>query len=84
MSDTVSPIEFGRVLGHLEGIRSELTDLKTRTVWRLDNIESRVEALESHRTVAERPRLADTMADKILWGILGAMGVGVLKLLGVL
>lgn len=83
MNDAISPVEFGRVLGHLEGIRSELADLKTRTVWRLDNIEGRVEALESYRSADERPRLADKLADKVIWGVLGAVGVGALKLLGV-
>ncbi|MDY0087131.1 MAG: hypothetical protein RBS78_01035 [Coriobacteriia bacterium] len=48
MSDTsVSPVEFGRVLGHLEAIQSELRDMKTRTIWRLDNLEDRVEKLET-------------------------------------
>lgn len=46
MSD-INPVEFGRVIGHLEAIQSELRDLKTRTVWRLDNLEGRVEMLET-------------------------------------
>lgn len=42
----VDPVEFGRVIGLLEAIRTEVQDLKTRHVWRLDNLETRVETLE--------------------------------------
>lgn len=78
-STDISPVEFGRVLGHLEGIRSELTDLKARTVWRLDDIEGRVESLERYRSVDERPRLADKLADKVVWGLLAAVGTAILS-----
>lgn len=81
-STDISPVEFGRVLGHLEGIRSELTDLKSRTVWRLDDIEARVEHLERYKVVDEKPRLADKLADKLVWGVLGALGAVLIKIFG--
>jgi len=77
---TISPIEFGRVLGHLEGIRSELVDLKSRTVSRMDNLESRVGHLENYRAKDETPTLADSLVDKLVWGVLGAVGFLILKL----
>jgi hypothetical protein len=46
MTDQISPIEFGRVLGLLEGIRLEIAELRTRTIFRLDTLEARVETLE--------------------------------------
>lgn len=81
MSDSVNPIEFGRVIGHLEAIQRELKDLKDRTVWRLDDIEKRVEVLEKYKEVDEKPRLADKMADKIVWAILATVGATLLSML---
>ncbi len=75
----VDPIEFGRVIGHLEALHMEIKELKERTVWRLDNVENRVEALEKYRAAAETPRLADKLAEKLVWGVLGAVGVVALK-----
>ncbi len=46
MSD-IDPVEFGRVIGHLEAIQSELQDIKARTMWRLDNLETRIEKIEA-------------------------------------
>lgn len=77
---SVDPIEFGRVIGHLEAIQRELKDLKERTVWRLDNLEGRVEKLE-------KADLGQSVYIKIvekgMWGVLGAVGYLGLKALGV-
>lgn len=45
-SSHIDPVEFGRIIGHLESIEGELRDLKARTTWRLDNLETRIETLE--------------------------------------
>lgn len=80
MSEQASPFEFGRLVGHLEAIQRELKELKDRTIWRLDDIERRVETLEKYKEVDEKPRLADKMADKIVWALLAAAGMALLSM----
>lgn len=79
MTNDVNPIEFGRVIGHLEAIRGELKELKERTVWRLDDIEARVEVLEKYKEVDSKPRFADQLAEKIIWAALAALGALILN-----
>lgn len=45
----VSPTEFGRLAGLMESILHELREFKSRAIWRMDDLEARVELLE-HRT----------------------------------
>lgn len=76
---TIDPIEFGRVIGHLEAIRHEMKELKERTVWRLDNPEGRVERLEKSDTSQS---LYIKIVEKGMWGVLGTAGVLALKASG--
>lgn len=79
----LDPVAFGRVIGHLEAIRSEVKELRERTVYRLDDMELRVEVLEKLGEAHKVPKLADKLADKLVWGGLGALGIFVLKSAGV-
>lgn len=76
----VDPTEFGRVVGHLEALRAEIKELKERVIWRLDNLEGRVETLEKSDN---SQGLYIKIVEKALWGILGATGVLSLRTLGV-
>ena len=58
----ISAVEFGRVLGHLEAIQAEIRDLKTRTMFRLDDLESRVETIEKHSAERSFPSIARSCA----------------------
>lgn len=70
----VSPIEFGRVVGYLEAMRSEIKELKDRAIWRLDNLEGRVESLE--KSSADQG-FARRFVDKLVWAIVGAGLLGI-------
>lgn len=82
MTDPINPIEFGRVIGHLESIQQQLKELKDRTVWRLDDIERRVETLEKYKEVDEKPRLADKMAERAVWAALAVVAGSVVGYFG--
>lgn len=68
---SIDPVEFGRVIGHLEAIERELADLKSRTIWRLDNLEMRVEKLET-TDVDAAPAIS--LVKKGAWGFLSLAG----------
>ena len=76
----VDPTEFGRVVGHLEALRSEIKELKERVIWRLDNLEARVESLEKSDNFQG---LYIKIVEKGMWGVLGAAGVLLLRAIGV-
>lgn len=65
----ISAVEFGRVLGHLEAIQADLRELKTRTVFRLDNLEDRMEVVEQR--LAERT-FPNKIVDRLIAAVLGA------------
>ena len=46
MSDGLTDVAWGRMLERLDSIKTELRELKERLVWRIDNLEGRVEELE--------------------------------------
>lgn len=73
MTDQVSPVEFGRVLGHLESIQGEIRDLKSRVTFRVDNLEDRVEKLERE---AAGSNVYMQVVEKLTWGLIVA-GAGV-------
>lgn len=69
MTTEIDAVQWGRMLQTLEDIRRELTDLKTRQQFRLDNIEARVEALE----VAHAGQgWLHKAADRGLWALVAA------------
>lgn len=94
----VDPIEFGKVLGALEAIKHEIKELRERTVWRLDDVEGRLEEIEKYQRECKQwreiqdhehnkpkvPSLADKLASKVVWGTMGAAAVVLFKALGVL
>lgn len=59
---TIDPIEFGRLIATLEALRGEVRELKDRSIWRLDNLEGRIEALE--RKDAAQTVVVTTNAEK--------------------
>lgn len=72
MTTMIDAVQWGRVLQTLEDIRRELTDLKTRQQFRLDNIEGRVEALELANAGQSWLHKA---ADRGLWALVAAGAV---------
>ena len=78
MSSTndINPVEFGRVLGHLESIEKQIFDLKERTVWRLDNLEGRVEIIEHERATTK------DWGKWVEWAIKALVAIGGLVLIG--
>ena len=64
--EQIDPIEFGKALAYLEAIKAELQDLKTRVVFRLDNLEARLEIVESH--IASSKPFTDWL-QKIVFGL---------------
>jgi len=69
MSDGISPIEFGRLLGLVEALRNDVSEMKTRHLWRLDDLEQRVETIEKADSAESFPR---SVWHKAIWGVIGA------------
>ena len=68
--------QLGRLFGIMDVMRSELTEVKTRLVFRLDNLEQRVEALEVSKAAGS---IYTEVVKKGLWAVLGACGLAALK-----
>ena len=66
-STDVNPVEFGRVIGHLESLHKEIRELKERTIYRLDNLEDRVEIVEQEQASKK------FLNDIVYKGILGLL-----------
>lgn len=65
----ISDVEWGRILASLEEINRRLDRLEDRTIYRLDNLEDRVEILE----VAKASRkFSESAWDRAVWGFVGA------------
>lgn len=65
----INPMEFGRALAALDEINRRLDKLENRVVFRLDNLEDRVEKLEQAR--ASR-KFSESAWDRLVWGLIGA------------
>lgn len=71
---SIDPITFGRVLQSLDDIKGELREIKTRHVFRMDNLEERVEVLEQAQPANEnRNKWVD-------WAVAGFVGLGAASL----
>lgn len=66
-----SAIEFGELKGITKMILSELNEVKTRLVFRLDSLEGRVETLELQHAGAT---LYDEIVKKGIFAIAGGVG----------
>lgn len=64
--------QLGRLFGIMDVMRSELTEVKTRLVFRLDNLEQRVEALEVSKAASS---VYTEVVKKGTWAVLGAAGI---------
>lgn len=70
--------QLGRIIGIMEVVRQELTEVKTRLVFRMDNLEARVETLEVGRAASG---VYTEVVRKALWVVLGAVGAALTRLL---
>jgi hypothetical protein len=73
MSETIDPIQWGRLLERLDSLRKEIRESHGRTVWRLDNMEQRVEVLENINSERKSPR---KWTDWAVFGMLALNAVG--------
>lgn len=64
--------QLGRLFGVMDVLRSELAEVKTRLVFRLDNLEQRVEALEIGKAASS---VYTEVVKKAVWAVLGAAGI---------
>lgn len=79
----INPVEFGRLVGLVEGLRSDIADFKVTAVSKIEDHEKRIAAVEQARAIRDVPSFGDRVVDKALWGLLLA-GLGVVfKLFGV-
>ena len=76
----ISPVEFGKMMGHLEAIRAELREIKDRHVWRLDDLEKRVEGLENKHSKGTTWR---AIGDRTIFVVVGAILISALKMIGI-
>jgi hypothetical protein len=68
MSGDNNDVQFGRLLGIMEMVRAELAELKQRFVFRIDNLESRVEKLEVGHAAES---VYVKVVEKATWAVLG-------------
>ena len=75
----ITEFQAGQIITRLEAIQKELDHLSTRTVWRMDNLEERVENLEVR--TASRGWIYQAM-EKGLWAVAGAVAIALMKVVG--
>lgn len=78
-AEQVSALEFGRMLGLMEAMRKEVSDLKERMVWRTDNLETRIELLEKAHA---KNGIWYIVGEKLLYTILGGVVGAIMIKLG--
>lgn len=82
MSESISPIEFGRMLGLLEGMTRELRELKEQTIVRMANVEARLTTVEQS---IDRRQPYMTLLEKGTWAliVLGLAAFGFTRWTGI-
>ena len=74
MANEVNSVEFGRVLGLLQTIQSQIAEMKSSMNTVVADHSRRLAELETKIAVMSQPRMADKLADKVVWGVLVAAG----------
>lgn len=77
--DSQQAVEYGRIMQKLEDMQRQLDNLSTRFVFRLDDLEQRVEKLEVN--TASRG-WSHQVIEKGVWAAAGAVAIALMKVVG--